>query len=55
VLEGLSLVDWVLLAAAAACVGFAKTAIGGVGIVAVALFAIMLPARRERRALPPDV
>jgi uncharacterized membrane protein YfcA len=53
VLEGLALVDWVLLAVAAACVGFAKTAIGGVGIVAVALFAIVLPARESTGALLP--
>jgi uncharacterized protein len=53
VLEGLSLVDWVLLGLAALCVGFAKTAIGGVGTVAVALFAIVLPARESTGALLP--
>lgn len=51
--EGFSLVVWVVLAVAAGCVGFAKTAIGGIGMVAVALFAVVLPARESTGALLP--
>lgn len=40
-----------LLGAAAVLVGFAKTAIGGLGTVAVALFAGVLPARESTAAL----
>jgi len=53
VVHGLSPSDWVLLGLAAACVGFAKTAIGGIGTVAVALFAVVLPARESTGALLP--
>jgi uncharacterized membrane protein YfcA len=53
VLEALSLLDWVLLGLAAVLVGFAKTAIGGVGTAAVALFAIVLPARESTGAILP--
>jgi len=53
VFEGFSLVVWVVLAVAAGCVGFAKTAIGGIGMVAVALFAVVLPARESTGALLP--
>ena len=52
-LDGLSSTDWVLLGLAASCVGFAKTAIGGIGMVAVALFAIAMPARESTGALLP--
>ena len=41
------------LATAALLVGFAKTAIGGVGLVSVALFATVLPARESTGALLP--
>jgi uncharacterized protein len=42
---------WVLLGVAALVVGFAKTAIGGLGTVAVALFAAAMPARESTAAL----
>lgn len=47
----LTAVDWVLLATAAALVGFAKTAIGGVAALAVAVFAFVLPARESTGAV----
>ena len=53
VLHALSLGEWAMLAIAAGCVGFAKTAIGGIGMVAVALFAVVLPARESTGALLP--
>lgn len=40
-----------LLAVAAVGVGFAKTAIGGLGTLAVAVFALVLPARESTAAL----
>jgi len=52
-LDALSLREWAVLAMAAGCVGFAKTAIGGIGMVAVALFAVVLPARESTGALLP--
>lgn len=42
---------WLVLGAAALLVGFAKTAIGGLGTVAVALFAAVMPARESTAAL----
>jgi uncharacterized membrane protein YfcA len=48
-----SALDWTVLATAAALVGFAKTAIGGVGAIATALFATVLPARQSTGALLP--
>lgn len=45
------MVDWAALSIAAALVGFAKTAIGGVASVAVALFAFVLPARESTAAI----
>jgi uncharacterized membrane protein YfcA len=42
---------WVVLCTAALVVGFAKTAIGGLGTVAVALFAAVMPARESTAAL----
>lgn len=36
---------WVLVVAAALCIGLAKTAVGGLGMVAVAVFANVMPAR----------
>jgi uncharacterized membrane protein YfcA len=53
VLADLTVVDWVALVLAAACVGVAKTALGGIGTVAVALFAAVLPARESTGALLP--
>lgn len=50
---GLDPVDVVLLIVAAVCVGFAKTAIGGVASISVALFAAVLPARESTGALLP--
>jgi uncharacterized protein len=49
----LPLVAWLLLGLGATLVGFAKTAIGGVGSVAVVLFAAALPARESTGALLP--
>jgi len=46
-------VAWGLLLLAAVLVGFAKTAIGGVGALAVVLFALVLPARESTGALLP--
>lgn len=46
-------VEVVALVAAAVGVGFAKTAIGGVASVSVALFAAVLPARESTGALLP--
>jgi uncharacterized membrane protein YfcA len=53
VLSGLTFGDWAVLAVAAVLVGFAKTAIGGVGALSVALFAAVLPARESSGALLP--
>ncbi|KRE98036.1 hypothetical protein ASG88_17840 [Nocardioides sp. Soil777] len=47
----LGVADWVALATAAAMVGFAKTAVGGLGAVSVALFALVLPARESTGAV----
>lgn len=44
---------WLLVAVAALLVGFAKTAIGGVGTISVALFATVLPAKASTGALLP--
>ena len=52
-MSGLSTVDWSVLVVAALLVGFAKTAIGGVGTISVALFAAVLPARGSTGALLP--
>ena len=49
----LSLTVWVPLAVAAALVGFAKTAIGGAGALAVVIFAAALPTRASTGALLP--
>jgi uncharacterized protein len=45
--------QWLLFAVAAVLVGFAKTAIGGVSSIAVAIFATVLPARESTGALLP--
>lgn len=45
--------DWAVLIAAAMLVGFAKTAIGGIGAIATGLFATVLPARESTGALLP--
>lgn len=42
---GLSLQGWVLLAVGASCLGFSKTAVNGLSMVSVALFAAVLPVR----------
>jgi uncharacterized membrane protein YfcA len=52
-MSGLSGADWALLGVAALLVGFAKTSIGGVGAISVALFAAVLPARESSGALLP--
>jgi uncharacterized protein len=51
--EGLSAADLILLALGALLIGFAKTAIGGVASISVALFAAVLPARESTGALLP--
>lgn len=45
--------EWLLLLVAAGFVGFAKTAISGTGSIAVALFALVLPARESTGTLLP--
>ncbi|MFR9727118.1 sulfite exporter TauE/SafE family protein [Streptomyces sp. MS19] len=52
-ISGLSGADWTLLALGALLVGVAKTSIGGVGSISVALFAAVLPARESSGALLP--
>jgi uncharacterized protein len=52
-LGALSYADLVWLAVAAALVGVAKTAISGVGAVAVVIFAAVLPARESTGAVLP--
>jgi uncharacterized protein len=52
-LPDLSPAGWALLVVAAVAVGFAKTGITGVGSVAAALFAMVLPARESTGALLP--
>lgn len=47
----LSVVEWVALMSAAALMGFAKTAVGGVASLAVAIFAFVLPARESTGAV----
>lgn len=49
----MSALDWSVLISAALLVGFAKTAIGGIGAIATALFATVLPARESTGALLP--
>ena len=49
----LTATTWALLMVAAALVGFAKTALGGAGALAVVLFAAALPARESTGALLP--
>ncbi|HET7899868.1 MAG TPA: sulfite exporter TauE/SafE family protein [Candidatus Nanopelagicales bacterium] len=44
-LATLSVAAWIVLAVAAFVIGFSKTAIGGLVLIAVALFAAVLPAR----------
>ncbi len=44
---------WLLLGVAALLVGFAKTSIGGVAAISVAVFAAVLPARESTGALLP--
>jgi hypothetical protein len=53
--DGVPITFWpfVALVAAAVSVGFAKTAIGGFGPIAVAIFAAVLPARESTGALLP--
>lgn len=49
----LDVAQWGVLAAAAAFAGFSKTAIGGAGAVAAAMFALVLPARESTGILLP--
>lgn len=52
-MHSVSALDWSVLVSAAVLVGFAKTAIGGIGAIATALFAAVLPARESTGALLP--
>ena len=52
-LADLGPVEWALLALGAMLVGFAKTAVGGAGALAVACFALAVPARESTGALLP--
>ncbi|WP_461032058.1 sulfite exporter TauE/SafE family protein [Streptomyces mayteni] len=52
-MSGLSGVDWALLGVGAVLVGLAKTSIGGIAAITVALFAAVLPARESSGALLP--
>lgn len=45
--------EWVALLLASATIGFAKTAIGGAGTLAVVIFAAVLPARESTGVLLP--
>lgn len=47
----LTLLDWCVLSTAAALVGFSKTALGGAGGLAVALFAAAIPVRESTGAV----
>lgn len=49
----LSVLDWVLLVVAVLAIGFAKTAISGAGSIAVAAFALALPARESTGTILP--
>lgn len=49
----LVLAEWGLLVVGAVFAGFSKTAIGGVGAIGVALFALVLPARESTGTLLP--
>ncbi len=51
--DALGVAGWAWLLLAAFLVGFAKTAIGGVGSLAVVIFAAVLPARESTGALLP--
>lgn len=48
---GLSLASWLILFAGALLIGFAKTALGTVAMVSVALFALVLPTRESTGAM----
>lgn len=50
-LAAVSAVGWTLLAVAALLAGFSKTALNGVGLIGVALFAAVLPARQSTGVL----
>ncbi|MEQ6901836.1 sulfite exporter TauE/SafE family protein [Nocardioides sp. YIM 152588] len=50
---GLSALAWLVLAAGAALVGVAKTAVSGAGALAVVLFVAVLPARESTGTLLP--
>lgn len=52
-LTALGPVSWALLVVAALLVGFAKTAIGGVASISVAICAVVLPARESTGMLLP--
>jgi uncharacterized membrane protein YfcA len=49
----LSLTSWLLLGVSVLLVGFAKTAIGGVAAISIAVFAAVLPARASTGTLLP--
>ena len=49
----LSVIAWLVLGLAATFAGFSKTAIGGAGVVAAALAALVLPARASSGTIQP--
>ena len=49
----LSWLDWAVLAGAVVAIGFAKTAVSGTGSLAVAAFALVLPARESTGTILP--
>lgn len=49
----MSTLDWAFLISGAVLVGFSKTAVGSAGSIAVALFAVAIPARESTGAILP--
>ncbi len=49
----LSTLDWAVLCVGVICIGIAKTAVGGAGSIAVAAFALVLPARESTGTILP--
>jgi uncharacterized membrane protein YfcA len=50
-LAGVSAFGWALLVVGALCAGFSKTAVNGVGLISVALYAAVLPAKQSTGTL----
>ena len=49
----LKVIEWILVISAAFCVGFTKTGISGLGIIAVPLMAAVFPAKESTGILLP--